>query len=89
MFLKARGACGQQGSVFEARGDHKRIGWQYVIEKNSVLRKFLRFVTFTHGFLRVGVILYAFLHGQMMHNSVRGSCKGTEAVTQDRENPIS
>ena len=32
-FCKARGTCVQQSSICEARGDHKCIGWQYVIVK--------------------------------------------------------
>ncbi len=54
----------------------------------SFYQKFLLF-TFTRGFLRVGVIMYAFLQGKMTLHRVGGSRGSCKAVIQDRENPIS
>ena len=44
---------------------------------------------FYEGFLRVGVIMYAFLHGKSAAPQIGGSRSFYKTVIQDRENPIS
>ena len=50
VFLKARGACAQQGSICEAPRDHKCIEWQYVVERTMFLGQKLICFTFTRVF---------------------------------------